>query len=264
VNLRLSQWMKYNQAFTMTDRASTLGAGGAEFPATSWSMVAAARDPSHPEYRENLQRLCSQYWKPVFWFFRFLRRSSVEEAKDLTQEFFVHLIEGSFLDRVQPTRGRFRAYLKASLRNFASDDYDKNQRLKRGGGIEIFSIDISDEERRPELPDPKGTSPEQELDRHWAKTLTEQGIESLKTSLGKEGLGSDFELFKIYYYPDVEERDSHTYASLAKKFGITPYDIANKLHRVRKIFKETIKNLIRDSVSSEQAAELEFDDLFGA
>jgi RNA polymerase sigma-70 factor (ECF subfamily) len=109
------------------------------FATTHWSLVLRARAGGSPEAEKALARLCQTYWYPVYAFFRREGRSP-EEAEDLTQSFFAMLLEREDLAQVHPAKGRFRSFLLASARNFLKNDWNRSQRLKRGGGAEVFSI----------------------------------------------------------------------------------------------------------------------------
>ena len=75
--------------------------GPSQFPTTRWSLVAAAGDPHRKEARSALVSLCENYWYPLN---AYLRRRSYQDdqAQDLTQEFFIRVLEGRYLDL--PTR----------------------------------------------------------------------------------------------------------------------------------------------------------------
>src|SRR5437764_9960498 len=93
---------------------------GAEFVTTQWSLVARARDPQSEEGREALAALCRIYWYPLYAYVRRMVRDG-EEALDLTQAFFTHLLEKNVLGIADPTRGKFRTFLLACCGNFLAN-----------------------------------------------------------------------------------------------------------------------------------------------
>src|ERR1051326_7788753 len=106
--------------------------GRNEFPTTSWTLVAAAGDALHEDCRDALARLCERYWYPVYAYVR--RGCPAEEAQDLTQDFFVRILQGRYLDHADANRGRFRSFLLNSCKYFLSDQSDRARAQKRGGG----------------------------------------------------------------------------------------------------------------------------------
>ena len=110
------------------------------FVTTSWNTVLAAREASTVASRDALEALCGTYWYPVY---AFVRRQGVEaeDARDLTQAYFALLLEKGYLDDYDPDRGRFRVFLKSSVRNFLSKERDKERSWKRGGRASIVSLD---------------------------------------------------------------------------------------------------------------------------
>jgi RNA polymerase sigma-70 factor (ECF subfamily) len=108
------------------------------FTSTRWSMVLRARDPTAPGAAEALACLCRVYWYPLYAFIR-RQVGSHDEAQDLTQEFFVRVLEKPILDRVDPDRGRFRSFLRACCQHFLANHRDHARALKRGGGQQPLS-----------------------------------------------------------------------------------------------------------------------------
>src|SRR5262245_37897179 len=117
------------------------------FVTTHWSVVlTAGLNETHASHAA-LEELCRAYWYPLYVYSR-RRGYDVEEAKDLTQEFFARLIAKNYLGQVETGRGRFRYFLLAALKHFLSDEWDKKQAQKRGGGITFLSMDEQDPEER--------------------------------------------------------------------------------------------------------------------
>jgi DNA-directed RNA polymerase specialized sigma24 family protein len=121
----------------MVTSESTLGAplpGGGRFATTHWSVVLqAAGHESSPQSQAALEKLCRAYWYPLYTFIRRQGRGP-EEAQDLTQQFFVHLLESDSFGRADPDKGRFRSFLLGALKHFLINEWQREHRLKRGGG----------------------------------------------------------------------------------------------------------------------------------
>ena len=93
----------------------------AEFQTTSWGLVLTARDRDSAASRDALAVLCKAYWQPLYVFVR-RQGYSVDEARDLTQAFFTHLLEKQALQNLEPGPGRLRSFLLVSLKNLLADE----------------------------------------------------------------------------------------------------------------------------------------------
>src|SRR6202021_4278440 len=98
--------------------------GSSDFPPPRWTLVVAAADPQRKEARSALVSLCESYWYPLYAYLR-RRGYRADQAQDLTQEFFVRVLEGRYLDRADPEKGRFRSFLLTSLKFFVDDEEDR-------------------------------------------------------------------------------------------------------------------------------------------
>src|SRR5689334_25091081 len=116
-------------------------AGGSAFPTTRWTLVIAAADSRRTEARSALVSLCEGYWYPLYAYVR-RRGYPADQAQDLTQEFFIRVLEGRYLDRADPEKGRFRAFLLTSMKFFLADEADRNRAQKRGGGS-VLPLEMS-------------------------------------------------------------------------------------------------------------------------
>jgi len=154
------------------------------FPSTLWSEVIALQGNDQEKRRERLDHLVQRYWKPVYWALRTDCGQREEEARDLTQEFFVRVLEGRVIEGVDPERGSFRNYLKGALRNFLMNERRKGQTEKRGGGRRHLSINFDG--IGPE-PAGLGADPEKALDRAWTMQILDDALAAAGDQLIREG-----------------------------------------------------------------------------
>jgi len=110
------------------------------FGTTHWSAVLLSAQSQAPGSQAALAELCRIYWYPLYAFVR-RRGHDADDAQDLTQSFFLHLLEHKALTHVDPLKGRFRSFLLASLQNYLLDEADRARRLKRGGNMVIVPLD---------------------------------------------------------------------------------------------------------------------------
>jgi RNA polymerase sigma-70 factor (ECF subfamily) len=215
-------------------------AGPRIFPVTQWTQVLATRGDS-PEARQALSDLCAAYYTPVFVLIR-RATPSEEVARDLTQEFFARLLARAGLGQVDPERGRFRFFLLGAVKHFLADVHDERRRLKRGGGRVPISLDAgTDSSPGLEIADASLPSPELEYDREWAVTLLARALDRL----GREQVGEQFPALKPWLTGDKQEV---SLAGVAARLGTSEGALRVALHRLRKRFRELVKEEIAGTV----------------
>jgi RNA polymerase sigma factor (sigma-70 family) len=213
------------------------------FVTTQWTQVLATRGDS-PEARQALSDLCAAYYTPVFVLIRRMTPSE-EVARDLTQEFFARLLARAGLEQVDRERGRFRFFLLGAVKHFLSDVHDEQCRLKRGGGRVPISLDAgTDSSPGMEIADTSVPSPELEFDREWAVTLLDRALDRLgreQAEAGKE----QFPTLKPWLTGDKQDASQ---ADLAVRLGMSEGALRVTLHRLRKRFRELVKEEIVGTV----------------
>jgi len=227
---------------------TSLGEGRRVFPETSLGLLGPLGDPEGPGYREAFERLCLRYWRPVYLFLRVARAKSNEDAKDLTQEFFLWLFGNPALGRYNATRGGFRPYLKTLLRRFVSREDRDAGRQKRGGGARLLSL----EGDAPDLPEPNA-DPEGAFEAAWLEELIAQALERVRA----RGPAS-----RIRVYEEVAmaaERPSN--AETARRLGVAVSDVEKALYHVREDLRRELRTLVGESAGID--AEEEWERLFG-
>lgn len=148
---------------------------GDEFCTTRWTQVSRAKADS-PEGRRALAELCNAYYEPVAAFLRCELRDA-DAARELAHDFFAHLLTGGAIARAEQERGRFRSYLLGAVKHFLSHQRAAQRRLKRGGGVEILSLNGTEVRA---VPDAGVLSPDAAFDRQWALTVVAHALEALQ------------------------------------------------------------------------------------
>jgi RNA polymerase sigma factor (sigma-70 family) len=236
---------------------TSLGGAQQEFPKTVWDVVCRARDGDEAVRREALGELCARYWKPVYHYIRAAWAKSNDDAKDLTQAFFVWLMEGETLSRYEPERASFRAYLKGLLKNFVRHQDEALRRLKRGGG-KILELDGSLSSLKELLPGPESDDPEKIFDRVWRSTLVSVALGRVRQRMA----GLPFQVYEAYEMLAPAMRP--TYADLARRFGIKEKDVDNHLFAVRQEVRSEVRREIEAMTRDSGDVEREWDVLFGS
>ncbi len=133
----------------------------------------------------------------------FVRRRgyNADEAQDLTQGFFLHLLNHKTLRQVNPIKGKFRSFLAASLQNYLSDQLDRAHRLKRGGNIDFVSIDAKGAEHQPQVAAPDVPTADKIFDARWAMALLNEAMTRLSGEYAGQGKTAIFETLKPFLDP---------------------------------------------------------------
>jgi RNA polymerase sigma-70 factor (ECF subfamily) len=229
----------------MAEEAQVYGPGG--FKPTRWSVVLAAADPAAGAVADQaLAELCQTYWFPLYAYLR-RRGYSCADAEDLVQAFFVRLLEKRAVAAADPARGRFRAFLLGSLKNFLINDWDRNSRQKRGGGIPVIELDGLEAEERCRLEPACEDSPERLFDRQWALTVIDNCLRRLRAEHEAAGRGQLFELLKgtIAAAPETAP-----YAEIAATLKISEDLVKVAVHRLRKRYRQLLHEEIAQTVGS--------------
>jgi RNA polymerase sigma factor (sigma-70 family) len=234
------------------------GSAPRAFATTRWSLIlsGANAEGAEEKTREALAELCRIYWRPIFAFV--CRRGySTQDAEDLTQDFFLMMLEGSWLQHADPTRGRFRSLLLKSLGNFLNDAAEKRYARKRGGDVQFVSWD----EWMAEAPSQLTVSAqaleswpaERLFDLRWAATVVEQALRRLREECESQGRLRAFETLR----PCLgAEREEVSYPTLSHTLGVPQASVKRLVHRLRQRYR----SLLRDEVADTVADPAEVDD----
>src|SRR5262245_40193842 len=183
------------------------------FVTTRWTVVLSAGRKSSAQSDRALGELCQVYWYPLYAYVRGQGRTR-EDAEDLVQAFFARFLERNYLEGLSAERGRFRAFLLASLKHFLANEWDKAQRQKRGGGAVHLSLDWQSADERYHLDPPDPASPDRIFDRAWALALLERVIARLRDECAAQGRSELFEQARGYL---MVGEDTIPYAEAARR-----------------------------------------------
>jgi RNA polymerase sigma factor (sigma-70 family) len=222
------------------------------FPTTRWTLVIAAGGTESPlERGAALENLCRAYWYPVYAFIR-RRDHAQEQAQDLTQEFFVRVLGGTFFERADPNKGRFRSFLLGAVTNFLADAKDRERSQKRGGGTPALSFDFETGESNYAREPRHEETPERIFQRRWARTLLDRVVSHLESEFQSTGKGDLFRNIKGCLAGEGDGR----YAELAQKLHLSESGVKSAVRRMRQRYR----TLLRDEVMSTVADPGEVDE----
>jgi RNA polymerase sigma-70 factor (ECF subfamily) len=233
---------------------------GARFPTTCWSRIVAVRDRTTPEEREALAELCAAYWYPLYAFIR-RKGHGPEEARDLTQDYFVRLLERGTVPAADPLRGRFRSFLLADLTRFLIDRHRHDGAARRAGDFATLSIDARDAENRYLREPADEWTPERFFERAWALALLEGVLARLRREYEGSDRGATFEVLKAVLSAGPR---SISHAELARQLGSTEGAAQVAAHRIRRRYRDLVRDAIAATVAEPEDIESEIRDLFAA
>lgn len=222
------------------------------FATTRWSLILSSANSESGEQkaREALGELCRTYWRPIFSFVS-RRGYSPEDAQDLTQDFFVMILETHWLQNADPNRGRFRSLLLKSLQNFLNNAAEKAHTRKRGGDVQFVSWD----EWMAEAPSHlsiaaqalESASPERLFDLRWAATVVEQALRRLREQCEHKGR---LRLFEVLSSHLTEERGDVSYANLASALALPETAVKKQLHNMRQRYRWLLRDEVAHTVEN--------------
>lgn len=227
------------------------------FPTTRWSVVLAAGQDSSPQAAEALEKLCRAYWYPLY---AYVRRQGhpPEPAQDLTQEFFARLLAKDYLAAVEPAKGKFRWFLLSAVKRFLLNERERNLADKRGGGRTHVPFDGQRAEERYRLEAADQLSPDRLFDRAWAVNLIETARQRLAEECALEGKRALFEQLEVLLAGD---KGHATHAQIASRLGMTEGAVKVAVHRLRRRYRELLREEVAQTVGHGKELEDELREL---
>jgi RNA polymerase sigma factor (sigma-70 family) len=226
---------------------SSAGPDYGQFDKTRWSMVLEAVQSRAPGAPQALAELCGRYWRPLYTFAR-RRGCSPEDAQDLVQGFFGHLIGSRGLATVDRSKGRFRSFLLASFQNFIAAETRRARAEKRGGRAELIRLDWQDAETRLGFEPEDRLTPETLYDAQWALLLLRRATESLEQEQAAAGKAEIFRTLKGFLGGDIESRAQITYEEAARVLGFSVSTVTTLIHRLRQRHKQLLREEVERTV----------------
>jgi RNA polymerase sigma factor (sigma-70 family) len=225
---------------------SVAGKGG-QFATTCWSAVLLSAQSQAPGSDNAREEFCQLYWYPLYAFIR-RRGYNADDARDLTQGFFLSILDRKTLKRATPEKGKFRSFLLASLKNYLLNVYQHENAIKRGGQIDFVSVDFSDGEDRYSREPADALTPEKIFDANWALTLLAQAIERLKAEYSAQGKGNIFETLRPFL--DLSgAAQAPSYEVVSERLKVSSAGVKTLIHRFRKRYSEILREAVAQTVT---------------
>jgi RNA polymerase sigma-70 factor (ECF subfamily) len=193
-----------------------------------------------------LDQLCRDYWFPVYAYVR-RKGHSPDDSADLTQGFFARLLEDDFVRGVLPEGGRFRSFLVTALNRFLINEWKRGQRLKRGGGTFVDSLEelIAQRGEAAYLAEASHQdTPESLYHRAWAETLFGRALERMAEECASRG-DDRFEPLRPYLAIGDEPP---LLTETAAQLGLSLPAFKSLLYRFRQRYRELLLEEVRQTV----------------
>jgi RNA polymerase sigma-70 factor (ECF subfamily) len=216
-----------------------------QFPITTWTLVLSAGRHTDAQDSDALAALCERYWYPLYAYIR-RRGYPVEQAQDLTQEFFARVLEKRYIERADRSKGRFRTFLLSALTYFLFDEMDRHQALKRGSGARALPFETRNGEEIYRREPSHNETPERIFERRWALALLERVLARLRGEFEAVGQAARFERLKGFLLGADKDIP---YSELAGELHTTEGALKVAVHRLRKRYRELLRAEIAETVS---------------
>jgi RNA polymerase sigma-70 factor (ECF subfamily) len=233
---------------------------GDVFATTRWPLVLAAGRRSTPQGGAALEELCRTYWYPLYVYVR-RQVPTREDAEDLTQSFFARFLEKNYLEGLSSDKGKFRAFLLASLKHFLANEWDRAGRQKRNAGDAVLSLDWQDADTRYQIAPADNLSPDNLYDRAWAVTLLGQVVTRLRDENKADGKAEVFEQLKPFL---MIGKGAIPYAEAAAALTLSEGAVRVAVHRLRRRYRELLYDEIAHTLADPAQADEEMRSLMNA
>jgi RNA polymerase sigma factor (sigma-70 family) len=229
------------------------------FQTTHWSVVLGARSDAAGR-DEALEKLCRVYWPAIYTFVR-RRGYFPAEAEDLTQGFFESILGKGSIEKADREKGRFRTFIITMLTRYLANEWESSQRIKRGGGLAFVSLQAGEAENHSPIEPATSRTPEDDYERRWAETLIDKAIAKLAEDYRAAGYYDRFTVLKVFL---VDLRGTVSISDAAARLGLTDAATKSAVNRLRRDYRESIREEIAQTVSSPDQIDEELRHLFSS
>lgn len=223
------------------------------FKTTQWTQVLEAADLQTSSSCEAFAKLYTDYWYPLYTYVR-RRGFFPAEAEDLTQDFFTRLVTKQSLAGLERSGGRFRSFLLKSLHHFLTDQWDRDQAQKRGGGERPLSLNVENGETRYAMEQASSETPSTHFEKQWALTMLQLAMEQLRMEYLQDGKRLFFDLAQNHLQGD---RNGPPHSEIAAQLDMTEGAVKVAVHRMRQRYGKLLRDQIARTVGGPDEVEEE-------
>ena len=238
-----------------------MGEGPSRFCTTQWSVVFGVQAGDEDRRRMLTGKLLGRYWRPVYCYLR-RKRYGDQEAKDLTQGFFLEIVLGrQLIDHADQTKGRFRSFIVRSLENYVAGVHRKASARKRSPEGGVAPLDEIDPMRVSLQSDRQG--PDETFDREWASALLGEVLAELEQHCRDGDRAVHWEMFRMRVLaPIMDSAAPRPLGELCAELGVASESKAsNMIVTVKRTFQTILRRNVRRFVDSDEEVDLEIAEL---
>jgi len=227
--------------------------GSDRFPVTRLSAIVAASSANQEERTRAFEVLVSAYWMPVYKYVRIKWNKPTEDARDLTQGFFLEAMEKNFFGRYDPAKARCRTFLRTCLDGFVANENKAASRIKRGGDATILSLDFDGAEDQLRIAArPALGAIDEYFEQEWARSVFSLALESFRAQMLNAGKETHLRLFERYVLDADDETPKTSYKALAAEFNLATTDVTNYLALARREFRRIVLEKLRELTATDE------------
>jgi len=235
------------------------------FPVTRLSAIVASSSDDRDERTRAFEVLISAYWMPVYKYVRIKWNKSIEDARDLTQGFFLEAMQKNFFGKYDSSKARFRTFLRTCLDGFVANENKAAGRIKRGGGATILSLDFDGAEEQLRITTPPAAEAINEyFEQEWARSVFSLALESFREQLIDAKKETHLRLFERYVLNEEDTAAKKSYKDLGAEFNLSTSDVTNYLAFGRREFRRIVLEKLRELTASDEEFRREARTLLGA
>ncbi|MEK6320237.1 MAG: hypothetical protein AABN33_01000 [Acidobacteriota bacterium] len=235
------------------------------FPVTRLSAIVAASSSNEEERTRAFEVLIAAYWMPVYKYVRIKWNKPTEDARDLTQGFFLEAMEKNFFGRYDASKARFRTFLRTCLDGFVANENKAAGRIKRGGAATILSLDFDGAEEQLKIGSPPAAKAiDDYFEKEWARSVFSLALESFRARMVESGKVTHLKLFERYVLDADNETPKTSYKALAAEFNVSTSDVTNFLALARREFRRIVLEKLREMTTTDEEYHREARALLGA
>ena len=227
--------------------------GGSSFPTTQMTVIVGLRSDDLSQRFHATELMAAVYWKPIYKYIRLKWYKSSEDAKDLTQGFFTRALEKDFFESYDPSKARFRTFLRTCVDRYVSNEEKAAHRIKRGGDCPVESVDFNSAEMELKVSkSPAEDSMEEYFYREWVRSLFSMAVDILRQECAAAGKTTHFKVFERYDLNEAGAAARTTYESIAAEVGIPVSQVTNHLAYARREFRRIVLEKLREITASDE------------